>query len=377
MTFKTSHAVFTSDDPVRNSRDAAAKLIADFDGVDIAAVVFFSGTGYDAETLAAAFKDACPGAATLGCTSAGQFTGDFLGYDSVVALAFPKGSFEFSGSVIIDDIDNDPDAVDKGVEAFHKTYGLNLRELDYREYTGFIVMDGLSPKREEIIDRLGAMTDVVFAGGCASDDQAFEQTLVMHNGQVFKNALLLALVKAPNGCRVTKTQSVEVTDTVFTATKVDEAANVILEFNGRPAAEAYAEAIGMPPDKVSLRDFIKWPLAVMVDGEPFVRSASDVTAEGGIEFFNRVWSDTRFTLTRSGDIVGDTARAVAGLREAMDGFSALIVANGVYRHAMLDREGRLDEFCAIFKDTPTIGFLSYGEIYLGMLDQSATIMAFR
>ena len=96
------------------------------------------------------------------------------------------------------------------------------------------------------MEKLGDRTDLFFVGGSAGDDLKFVKTYVFANGKAASDAAVLVILKLKKEFEIVKTQSFKTMGKTLTATKVDEAHRQVLEFNHKPALDAYAEALGSP-----------------------------------------------------------------------------------------------------------------------------------
>src|SRR5690606_27093957 len=142
---------------------------------------------------------------------------------------------------------------------------------------GMVFHDGMSGLEEAVMDRLGDLTNVPFVGGSAGDDARFETTHVFLDGEARTGASLLLLLTPPGPYRILKTQSFEVLEPTLHVTVADEAHRTVKSFNGKPAAVAYAEAIGVPVAELA-DHFMEHPVGlVMADGAPYVRSPQRVS----------------------------------------------------------------------------------------------------
>jgi hypothetical protein len=248
--------------------------------------------------------------------------------------------------------------------------GAPLSELDHDTHVGLIVADGLSGAEEEVMERIRDLTDIPFVGGSAGDDLAFRATLVAANGHTFEHAAVLALLRVPAGYRIIKTQSFRLLGKTLTATEVDEAARTVRRFNDAPAVEAYAQALGIDGDSPASY-FMSNPVGLMVGGGLFVRSPQRVLRDGSIVFYSRIREGAELELLESTDIITDTGKALEGSQRA------LIVFNCIWRTLQLQEEGQCDAFGALFANTPAVGFSTYGEAYMGHVNQTATMLALR
>lgn len=238
-----------------------------------------------------------------------------------------------------------------------------------------MLVDGLTCAEEKLMDFIGNGTNVFFVGGSAGDDLQFKATYVYANGKSYTNAAVLALLKVRSGFDIIKTQSFRVLDNELVATKVDEVNRVVMEFNNKPAATAYAEALGITADELP-GHFMSNPLGLMIDDEPFVRSPQMVDGTS-VKFYCSILEGMELSLLESANIVEQTAKAIEEKVAEFGEISGLANFNCILRTLDLEGKGLSKEYGEVFKDIPTIGFSTYGEQYLGHINQTATIIAFK
>jgi hypothetical protein len=337
--------------------------------VDPAVVVYFASTCHPLAALSASVKAAFPHAASIGCTTAGEIVSGKMATCSMVAMALPREIVTATAIAVVEDLKN-PLAVSAALDSLPAQMGRPLSELDPGTHVGLILVDGLSGAEEAVMERIRDSTDIPFVGGSAGDDLAFRATLVAANGRTFEHAAVLALLRVPAGYEIIKTQSFRPRGKVLTATEVDETTRTVRRFDGVPAAEAYARSLGLDGADVATC-FMSNPVGLMLGDELFVRSPQRVLKDGSIVFYCRIREGTELELLESTDIVAGTARALEGSHRA------LIVFNCILRTLQLQEEGQCDAFGALFTNTPSVGFSTYGEEYKGHINQTATMLAFR
>lgn len=159
------------------------------------------------------------------------------------------------------------------------------------------------------------------------------------------------------------------------ATKVDAANRMVIEFNEKPATEAYAEALDILEGDVNEK-FMSNPVGLMIDGEPFVRSPQQIFGQS-IVFYCAVEEGMELELLESSDIIEDTKNALNTKLSKDESPSALINFNCILRTVELDEKDKLDEYGALFSDIPTVGFSTYGEEYIKHINQTATMLFLR
>ncbi len=79
----------------------------------------------------------------------------------------------------------------------------------------------------------------------------------------------------------------------------------------------------------------------------------------------------------SSDIVKITREELDRKLEEMGTISALLNFNCILRTLELKDKKQTDDYGAIFKSIPTIGFSTYGESYIGHINQTATMLLFK
>jgi len=102
--------------------------------------------------------------------------------------------------------------------------------------------------------------------------------------------------------------------------------------------------------------------------EPFVRSPQRIDGNK-VHFYCSVHEGVELTLLKGMDIVADTGKALSESQ-----YRSLVVFNCILRTLDLKKQGKTDAFGKLFTK-PTIGFSTYGEAYIGHINQTATILA--
>lgn len=349
-----------------------AEVAGALEGADPKLLVYFASPALDPAALATAMAAAFPSAETMGCTTAGEIVSGHMLKGSLVAMALGTDHVADVDVEVVRGLKAGGDPAD-ALAGFEAHFGETPGEMDAGGYVGVVLVDGLSGAEERLMETLGDRMNVAFVGGSAGDDLAFERTHVFAGGEALGDAAVLALIKPANGFEIIKTQSFVSTGRSLTATKTDEATREVIEFDGRPAAEAYAEAVGVAVEDLA-DSFMRNPLGLMVDDEPFVRSPQQVVDDGAVRFYCNVVEGMTLDVLESTDIIADTAEAIEACGPGEDCDVALLNFNCILRTLELEDRGLTSEYGAIFEDVPTIGFSTYGEEYLGHINQTATML---
>jgi len=370
MNIKTSYSV-------NQNLDAAVnETIKGLNEIKPKAVLYFASSNFDSDKLSCKMQAALGDALVFGCTTSGEITSGKMLDNSLVAMGFNNKVIQDIKIEVLENITNDSKgAIEKAFKAFENHYGTSMSNLDAGKYVGIILLDGLSGAEERIMDRIGDLTNVSFIGGSAGDDLKFKQTLIFANGKAYSNSAVLALIKVGVPFDFIKTQSFNPLNKILTATKVNKANREIIEFNNRPAVQEYASALGIQAEKAS-EYFMSNPVALMVGDEPYVRSPQQVKGQS-IIFYCNVHEGTDLTLLQSGNIVDETEKALKTKEKEFGKFSGIINFNCILRTLELKQKQQTESYGQLFSEIPTVGFSTYGEEFVGHINQTATMLVFK
>lgn len=336
-------------------------------------LVYFASPQYDPETLARTMRETFPTVEQLGCTSAGELAFGQAKSKSLVAMGFGDDMLADAAVELATGL-SDQTSIAKAMENLARRFGEAALNWDPKKTLGLVLIDGLSMGEERVLDAIGNLTDISFVGGSSGDDVQFKRAPVFANGRAATDAAVLALLKPRGAFSTLKTQSLSPTSKTLTATKVDEAKRTVLEFDGEPAVNAYARALGVAPADLPA-EFMKHPLGLMVSGDPYVRSPQRIDGTS-IVFFCKVKEGTSLSVLQTEEIVTETSKALDGAIEKLGSLSGILSFNCILRATELERRGQSQAYAQLFARAPTIGFNTYGEAFIGHVNQTATMVLF-
>lgn len=355
--------------------DAVAEVKSRLGPIAPRLVLYFASPSYAPAELASAMERAFAPTPTMGCTTAGEIVSGALLKRSLVAMAFSPEVVGEVAVVVVPALRAGRDGVPAAFEALGAKLGASMKELDATRYAGLVLVDGLSGAEERLMESIGNLTDVLFVGGSAGDDLAFRATHVFARGEAHHDAAVLAVLRLDRGFSILKTQSFATTGKRLRATKVREADRTVLEFDGQPAPAAYAAALGVPAEKLA-EEFMSHPVGLMAGEEPFVRSPQQVQGDG-LRFYCAIREGMDLDVLESRDIVDATRRALDRKRMELGGISGIVNFNCILRTLELEKKGEAQAYGGLFAEVPTVGFSTYGEEYLGHVNQTATMLVMR
>jgi hypothetical protein len=293
---------------------------------------------------------------------------------SLVAMVFDAESMLDVKVAVVKKLSRKIDVSDAYL-SFERHFGESASEMEPSNYLGIVLVDGMCGREERLMDAIGDRTNVLFIGGSAGDDLKFQSTHVYANGKSYSDAAVLALLKPAAPFELVKTQSVRELGVELIVTKAKEAQREIIEFNNKPAAQAYAEALGVSVNELAAC-FPSHPLGLVIDGEPYIRSPKHISGDS-VFFHCSSVEGMPLSLLKLTNLIDDTKETLARTIAKLGGVSGVIVFNCAHRALELEYKHLTEKYGAVFAEVPTIGFNSYGEQFIGHMNQTATMIVFR
>ena len=338
-------------------------------------VIYFASPRYEAAAMARAMHEAFAGVPTLGCSTAGELIGGRMLNQAVVALVMDDQLIADVQVCMAEGLRDDA-GLDRAARALAAGFGApSLRNLPADQYVGLLLIDGMSGSEERINDRLSDLTPMPFVGGSAGDALQFKKTFVMVGPHACSDACALAVIKPAGDFGIVKTQSFLLRPIQLVPTRVDLHAREVIQFNHKPATQAYAAALGVTVDKLE-QLFQRHPLGLVTDHGLFVRSPRQIKGQT-IAFYCQVREGMALRMLDGTNMVADTQAAMKLQAQQMGGLDAVIHFNCILRTVELIQDMRTQAYADIFTACPTVGFSTYGESYLGHMNQTATLLALR
>ncbi len=362
----------------KNANAVVDALAAQFGDTQPKAIVFFCSHHHDGAAISGALKKRYGAADVIGCTTAGEFNDSRTGTDGVSAIALGGEKVKRAAGALAKFGGSVDGGVKEALGRIGQSLGLDPREADPKQFVGIVLVEGLRGKEEEANEALGnAAPQLSFVGGSAGDNLEFKETRVFCNGEASNDGAALLLLEAAVPFTVAKTCSFEPTGKKFKVTKADVPNRVIYELDGKPVTQVYADAVGVSPEKLDGNVFMSHPVGLMIDQKPWIRSPQRVLPDGGLKFYCRVLEGMEIHLMRSTDLVGDTKGCLEGVRQELGGLSGGLTFNCILRRLELDAKKLHEPFLASLKGLQTAGFHTYGESWLGHINQTFTALLFK
>jgi hypothetical protein len=83
------------------------------------------------------------------------------------------------------------------------------------------------------------------------------------------------------------------------------------------------------------------------------------------------------SILESTNIINDTKKAIEDVKSKLGSISGIINFNCILRTLELGQKQLKQDYGKLFSDIPTVGFSTYGEQFIGHVNQTATMLVFK
>jgi hypothetical protein len=141
---------------------------------------------------------------------------------------------------------------------------------------------------------------------------------------------------------------------------------VVQEFNGEPAAVAFAEALGLEVDELSAAVFSRNPLLFLSGGEHYVRSIRSVNDDHSLTLYCALEVGLVLTVGTGSDPISGLKRAFDGVERKIGVPQVILGCDSVLRKLELEQDGTQRAVGDLLARHQAVGFSGYGEQFNAM-----------
>lgn len=377
-TYQVEQGILTAASRQTNAYRAAAELADALCHDNLGFVLFFCSAEYDLAGLADALESRFPSTLLCGCTTAGEITP--LGYDrgTIVAMGFDRRLFAIE-TALIDDLDhfeltNAQLLVDALLGRCRQQAIAPINEHSFV----LTLLDGLSSREEQVLATLdAALGHIPSFGGSAGDDNHLSHTYVYTAGRFHSHAAVVVMINTRLPFEVFSTHHLIPLAHKLVVTEADREQRRVIELNGLPAAQVYADLVGVAPEQLNAAIFARHPLAVRIGGQHYVRSIQRVHSDSSLSFYCAVENGIVLTAMQSTPLLENLTMMLAGVNARLGMPSVIIGCDCFLRRMELEALGHVGQASQLLRQAGVVGFNTYGEQHHGMhVNQTFTGVAF-
>jgi hypothetical protein len=339
------------------------------------ALIFHSPSTFAPADIARSMAAEAPALSHAGCTSAGEITPDGVGDGDAIALLFPARNFTIVSTMI-------EDITSSGLHTIAGEVERLVRALDAQasgvNRFAMCLIDGMSFAEEKVTAAIHwALDDIPLVGGSAGDDMRWQSPVLFHEGVVRSGSAIVLLVATDIPFDIFKTDNFVPTGEKFVVTASDPERRIVSEFNARPAAMEYADALGEDHRRLSQMRFASSPVVVRVGGQYYCRAIRGATEDGALTFACAIDDGVVLTLAEARGMVETTRAALERMDRRLGGLDVVLGFDCCYRRIDAMNRQNMRPLSELYRQYHVIGLGTYGEQYQSMhLNQTLTGIAF-
>jgi hypothetical protein len=356
---------------------AVGELAEAINQPDIGLVIIFVSSTFDLKRMEVALKDRFGAATVIGCTTAGEIGPAGYLESSLSGASIHRDDLIFEVSLLEHLSRFDSHAGQMFAHKLKESLRRRVPELSSGNAFAFMLIDGLCI-REEVVARAfyDGLGGIALIGGSAGDDLAFKKTWVLCDGHFISDAALLLVSTTPFLFEVFKTQHFISGNERLVVTAALPEKRIVTEINGCPAAEEYARAVGMDPERLDTMAFAAYPVVVRIGNADFVRSIQKMNQDGSLSFFCAIDEGIVFKVAKGVDMIDNLRLTLDTVTQRIGPPSLILSCDCILRHLEARQRGIRERIGTLLADCHAVGFSTYGEQYGGMhINQTFTGVA--
>lgn len=358
----------------RDPKKAAEELCNQLGSTKPKLVVMFASRDRDQRALNVAVRERLPsGTRLIGATTGGEIDREGV-HDGTVVMAALSGDLEVGLGMGHKMSIDAAAAGETAIRTAARELGARADDLGTRKYGALVIDDGFAYRKEELLLGVMSMNQALTAvGGGASDSEpdVAKQSAELHvDGEVSSDAAIVALFRTDAPWAALRSHWYAPTGQTLRITKIDNTAKRALEIDGKPAAQRYADLLGVGVNDLEFgtpNGFAVRPTALRVGREYFIRAPWKPLEDGSILFANMLEEGSELELVKITDIVDSTKRFFEQeLPSRVPSARAALLFHCSGRKWFAQSTGKYPALGDTFKAAPPcIGMNVHFEIYCG------------
>ncbi len=337
---------------------------------DLKAVLLFVSVDYDLDSLATSLSKSFS-VPVFGCTTAGHIGPGGYRKRGLQVTGFYGSSVSVRVEVI--------QPLEK-CQALVSDLGKKIEPIplnsDMRRF-GLLLVDGLSHMEERLTASLHhCFPDIPLIGGSAGDDLSFSKTFVFANGRFMTNSALLALFETDSPFAAFKFQHFVPTETMLVVTDALVEKRTVKEFNGEPAAQVYAQHLGLSVEELSPEIYSSFPVMLKLGTDYYVRSIQQCNDDMSLTFYCAIAEGIVLRLGKAVSPLETAEKAFADIQQLVPNTGLILGCDCILRRLEFENTSLSKQVGDLLTKNNVVGFSTYGEQFNALhMNQTFTGLA--
>lgn len=341
----------------QDAAEAVAELADQINGSDRTGMIFFFSPGYDLGVLGRKIADRfdCP---VMGCSSTGEWLGSEGWMEGSIVGMSLGGPHRLEQPTLIRNL--------RQLSGRFDASGMDLKPLpegsDSSNSAVILLVDGLSKMEEVAASAVhAALPNIPLAGGSAAPGLELDQCYFYHDGAFHTDSAAVGVLHTGGGCKVFQSCHYVPTESKLVITEADCKTRTVHEIDGLPAADAYAQALGIAVDKLDDSVFAFNPVMLRIGGNHYIRAVHRVGPDQSLQFHCAVDAGLVLTLGRPECLVTSLRHTLDDLKDQLPQLSGILAFDCITRKLGMLKRNQSAEAHAVAQQFPIVGFSTFGE----------------
>lgn len=325
-------------------------------------VIFFCSSKYDLKKMSKALN-ATFSCHLIGSTTSGEITPTGYHEGSLVGVSIASNEIKIHSRLISPLSDFSMEMAEKLARDIRDDLSFET-SFNREKMFGYLLIDGLSMQEEKTTSLIHShFENISIIGGSAGDDLQFSKTAVYWEGKFISDAAAFSLFETNLPFHIFKTQHFKPTDMKLVITKADPTKRCVMEINCEPAAQEYADVLGLTIDELTPTVFSNHPVMLRIGGEYYVRSIQHVNEDKSLAFYCAIDNGLVLTIAEGVGLVDNLEKQLTEVKEKIPKLKLILGFDCILRRLEIMEKKIVDPVLSLIKDTNFIGFSTYGEQY--------------
>lgn len=345
---------------LQNEEEAVRELFDQVNQQNMEAVIFFCSSKYDLVKLGNELKSTFP-CPLIGCTTAGEISSRGYQEGGVVGVSLSSPEMRLHPHLISPLKQFGLAEAQNLADAFRKNISFSDK-IEKEKMFGLLLIDGMSIMEEQIIATLyNQFEEISITGGSAGDDLRFAETKIYFDGKFISDAALFTIVETTLPFYVFQTQHFQPTDKKLVITGADSSRRIVTEINAEPAAQEYADMLGISVTNLNPAVFSKYPVMLKIGDRWYIRSIQKANEDGSLSFFCAIDVGLVLTIAEGEDLASNLKNKLDKIYREVPEVELIIGCDCILRKLEIVEKGLMKDMDDLLSKINFVGFSTYGE----------------